>query len=86
MFKINNNDLESKNHFICSKVNDSVSKQIEVRVDRICKSTCKGGVTIISKTDNFAVEGGDIELICKYYGKQAWDSTWFLPNNKTAKV
>lgn len=36
-FKINNNDLASKNHFTCSKVNGTISKEIEVRVDRICK-------------------------------------------------
>lgn len=45
-------------------------------------------VTISSKTDNFAIEGGDLELNCTFYGivDDGFNFTWQLPNDIIKKV
>lgn len=43
---------------------------------------------ILSKTDNFGIEGGDLELNCSFYGivDGGFNITWHLPNDDMQKV
>lgn len=44
--------------------------------------------TISSKTDNFGIEGGDLKLICTFYGviEGGFSIDWKLPNDVIREV